>query len=95
MFFLVRGTSGAEISTAQLTYVQPSCQGEGHPDDDDGPIIPNDSEADHPEPATVTGTYQPPLPCTPTITCCPNTSGLPRTDLLTPEQAGQLSITSY
>jgi hypothetical protein len=90
MFFLVRGTSSAEIRTGRLTYVQPSCQGEGHPDDDDGPTISDDNEADHPEPATVTGTYQPPLSRTPTIICCPNTSGLPRADILTPEQAGQL-----
>ena len=90
MFFLVRGTSGAEISTPRLTCTEPSYQGEAHPDDDDKPENPGGDVADHPELATATGTYQPPLPCTPTIICCPNTSGLPRADLLTFEQAGQL-----
>eukprot|EP00966_Prymnesium_polylepis_P206308 4780456-Prymnesium_polylepis.1 len=95
MFFLIRGTSGADVNISWPTDSLADTRGDTQPDEPDDSADDKTDErivSDRPEPAVDTGDYQPPLshhliPTPTSIPCCPLLP--PRADLLTPDQAGQ------
>ena len=96
MFFLIRGTSGAEVDASWPTDSSAYIRGgtpSDEPDDDADDKTDERIDSDHPEAAMATAINQPLSPhCrmpTPTsMPCCPLLP--PRADLLTPDEAGQL-----
>eukprot|EP00966_Prymnesium_polylepis_P208091 4820108-Prymnesium_polylepis.1 len=96
MFFLKRGTSGAEVNASWPSDRPADIRGgtqSDEPEDSADDKTDEPINSDRAEPATDTGDYQLPSPHhlipTPTsLPCCPLLP--PRADLLTPDQAGQL-----
>jgi hypothetical protein len=68
VFFLIRGTSGAEIDISLATNVTASPPGDQPSDELVDTSDDNDDEADIPESSVGAGTYQPLMPRCPTST---------------------------